>query len=60
MFPLGHELNDKLMRSSSLLLIGTECVRLLGNNINSPHFIGNKNVALLNVLYFSVCSDISL
>ena len=54
------ELNDILIRSSSVRLTGTLCVRLLGNNINSPRFMGNIKVALLNVLYFSVCSDTSL
>ena len=59
MFPLGHVLNDKLIRSSSDWLTGTLCCRLLGNNINSPRFIGNINVALLNVLNFSVDNDLS-
>ena len=60
MLPLGHVLNDKLILSSSPTLVGTECVRLLGNYINSPLFIGSMNVALLKVLYCSVCNDTSL
>ena len=67
MLPLDHELNDKLY-VPLLLLTGTLCVRLLGNNINSPRFIGNINVALLNVFIFlfvvthlfDVCYEIEL
>ena len=34
-------------------LIGTECLKVDGNNTNSPSTMGNKKVSELTWLYFS-------